>query len=106
VTTIDAYGQRRAREAMQDTWGHLGAHPGPRYSGNIRFAEGCYGDRVVLAVDFGKASDGPWFYEGIHEWLIDRDTEPGAIYRFEGTYRLAKGGRHVFEGTISREDEG
>lgn len=101
MPVIDAYGQRRAEEVMRDTWGHLGANPGTLYRGHIVFAHGVYGDLVVLEVDFGgRADDGPWFYEGLHDWTWDQDTKPGCIYRFDGTYRLRKDNQHDFIGTI------
>lgn len=47
---------------------------------------------------WGNAGDGPWFYEGIQDWLSEQDTEPGWIYTFEGCYRLRAGGVHEFVG--------
>jgi hypothetical protein len=89
-----AYGARRVEEVLRDTWGHLDAKPGVNYPGTVLFAEGFYGDLVILDVDFGDAGDGPWFYEGINDWLIEQDTEPGKVYRFTGRYRLCKDDRH------------
>jgi hypothetical protein len=93
---------RRVEEVMRGTWGHLDAHPGTRYRATITFAEGLYGDLVILDVDC-KASGGPWFYEGIQDWLCEQETEPGRIYRLDGHYCLRAGGRHEFTGTITEK---
>lgn len=87
-------------EVARDTWGHMDARPGVRYRGTVVFAEGVYGgDGVVaLSVDFGNAGDGPWFYEGIQDWLCEQETELGRIYTFRGCYRLRAGGAHEFVG--------
>ncbi len=102
---VDAYGQRRAEETMLDTWGHMDAQPGVKYPGTILFAESEFGgERVILRSDFGEAGYGPWFYEGVHDWLCDQDTEPGMLYLFTGSYRLLKTGAHRFTGTIDSVD--
>lgn len=98
---VDAYGTRRRDQVMRSTWGHMDANPGTRYRGWIMFAEGAYGDLVVLACEFGNAGDGPWFYEGVNDWIADQDTEPGCVYRFDGLYRLGRDGAHIFDGVIS-----
>jgi hypothetical protein len=96
-------GGPRPEQIMRDTWGHLGGRPDVKYRGTITFAEGVYGgERIILNVDFGNASDGPWFYEGVHDWLFEQDTEPGYLYRFEGCYRQRRGETHEFTGTIER----
>lgn len=88
---------------MRETWGHLDARPGVEHPGQIVFAEGAFGgERIVLSVDFGDAGDVPWFYAGIHEWLLDQDAEPGSIYRFDGVYRLAADGANEFVGEVRK----
>jgi hypothetical protein len=102
---IDAYGERRTNRIMRDTWGHMDANPGTRYKGHIIFAEGVFGgDRIILESEFGNAGYGPWFYDGIMDWLFDQNIEAGKIYRFDGFYRLAPGGAHDFVGDISSTD--
>lgn len=90
-------------EVMRDTWGHTDARPGVRYPGTILFGEGEYGgDRIILRADFGEeAGYGPWFYEGIHDWLFEQRTEPGSLYRFTGWYRLSCDGSHEFTGEVA-----
>lgn len=96
---VDAYAERKAEEVMRDTWGHMDANPGTRYRGEIVYAEGAFGgERVILASEFGNAGFGPWFYQGIHGWLCQQETEPGRLYQFKGTYRLSHDGRHIFDG--------
>lgn len=99
----DVLGGRKVERVMRDTWGHMDANPGTRYKGTILFAECEFsGDgTVALACDFGNAGFGPWFYEGIQDWLFEQETEPGFIYRFEGYYQLARGGHHKFVGEIT-----
>lgn len=99
---VDAYAERKAKQVMRSTWGHMDARPGVKYPGAIVFAEGAFGgDRVVLSSEFGdEAGYGPWFYEGIHGWLFEQDIEPGKVYRFEGWYRLTHAGDHEFVGEV------
>ena len=96
-------GGPKREDVMRDTWGHLDAKPGVEYPGKIIFAESCYGgEQVILSAEFGDAGYGPWFYEGIHDWLCDQDTEVGKIYTWTGTYRLDS--EHHFEGTVKAVD--
>jgi hypothetical protein len=97
---VDPYLERKTAKVMRDTWGHLDAEPGKRYRGSILFAEGEYGDLVILRVDFGEAGNGPWFHEAINDWLIEQETESGEMYRFEGYYLLTKRGEHRFRGNV------
>ena len=105
MPVVDAYGERRANEVMRDTWGHFDSEVGVKHRGTIRFAEGAFGgERIILTSEFGLGGYGPWFYEGIHDWLCDQDiTEPGVVYRFTGWYRLCKNGKHQFVGKIEKE---
>lgn len=103
MPVVDAYGQRRAEEVMRDTWGHLDDAVGVKHHGTILFAEGAFGgEQVILQSEFGLGGYGPWFYEGIHDWLCEQETEVGYLYRFTGWYRLCKNGKHQFVGKIER----
>lgn len=95
-------------EIMRDTWGHMDARPGVKYPGSILFAEGAFGgELIILRSEFGaEAGYGPWFYEGIHDWLCKQETEPGHIYHFDGWYRLSRSGEHEFVGTIAEPSRG
>lgn len=94
-------GGPKREEVMRDTWGHLDARAEVKYPGTILFAEGEYGgERFILRSDFGdEVGYGPWFYDGIHDWLHEQDTEPGQLYRFDGWYRLHDD-EHEFVGEI------
>lgn len=91
----------------RETWGHLNSRPEVEHHGHVVFAYGIYGgDPVVtLSLDFGPdAGDGPWFYEGLQDWLLAQNGEDGKVYRFEGTYRLDRDGIHHFNGTTREMD--
>ena len=104
MPVVDAFAERKANEVMRATWGHMDAEVGVKYPGTVTFAEGAYGgEQIILSAEFGDAGYGPWFYEGIHDWLFEQDTEPGFIYRFTGWYRLCKNGKHQFVGKIERD---
>jgi hypothetical protein len=99
---VDAYGERKAKAVMRETWGHLDAEEGVIYPGTITFMEGCYGgERMILSAEFGDAGYGPWFYYGIHDWLSEQDTEPSTVYLFTGTYQLVDEAHH-FVGTTTK----
>ena len=105
MTLIDAYGERKYEEVQLETWGHMDATPGVEYSGKILFAASEFGgDQFILRSDFGDAGYGPWFYEGIHDWLCEQETEDGKIYEFTGTYLLAESGQHTFNGEIIEKE--
>lgn len=105
MTVVDAYGARRAAQVMQDTWGHLRAEPGVRHHGTIVFAESPFGGvRVILASEFGDAGCGPWFYQQVHDWLSDQDTEPGKLYTFTGSYREDQDGEYEWHGATAITD--
>lgn len=80
------------------TWGHLAPEPARVYVGEILFAHGEYGDIVPLRVNFKDLPDSPWFFEGMNEFIASRPTTPGKVYRFTGTYRQLRNGRHRFSG--------
>lgn len=101
MPVVDAYAERKANKALRETWGHLDAEVGVHYLGTITFAEGAFGrQRIILTSDFGDAGYGPWFYEAIHDWLCEQETEPGKLYHFQGWYRLRNDGQHQFVGKI------
>lgn len=100
---VDAYGERKLEEILRDTWGHLDAKPGVKYPGTIVFAEGAFGSElIILSSEFGDAGYGPWFYEGVSDWLRAQDyTDPGKLYQFKGWYRLSRKGAHTFSGAVA-----
>lgn len=105
MTVINAYGARREAEVMQSTWGHLAPKPSRVYAGTFVVAHGCYGDLAVISIDFADLPDSPWLYEHLHNWIWDRGTEPGNVYRFAGTYSGDRGGQFAGELTAVKFDE-
>lgn len=103
MPVVDAFGDRRVAEVVEDTWGHMRAHPNVWQHGKIVFAEGAFGgEQIILACDFGEdAGYGPWFYEQIHDWLCDQKTEPGNLYTFTGWYRVKRDDSYQFRGKIA-----
>ncbi len=88
MSTIDVYGTRREAEVMQETWGHLAPEPGKTYTGTVVFTNGCFRDLTVITCEFADLPDSPWFYDTLHNWLLDQEPEEGKVYRFTGTYRV------------------
>lgn len=95
MSLIDAYGARREAEVMQETWGHMAPNPNREYTGSVLFTHGAYGDLTAISVDFDGLDDSPWFYEHLHDWFVNLDTEPEKIYRFGGTYCSDRATRFV-----------
>lgn len=94
------------------TWGHLAPKPRNTYSGEILFAHAEYGDITVIRSTI-DVDDSPWFFEDIHDFIAGRrkDNEsyvrrtkiqPGAVYRFTGTYTKFKNGNFRFSGKIKK----
>lgn len=99
--SIDAVNRARVEA---DTWGHLAPEPGRVYAGTMILAHGCYGrdGLMPVRVEFEELPSSPWFYDDLCDWLCDQDTERGEVYRFAGTYRKFRNGRHRFTGRLRR----
>lgn len=84
----DAYGERKKKEVMEDTWGHLAPVKDQVYGGYILYTIGCYGDITCIQTHFRDLNDSPWFYEDLHSWMgTDLDGEQqGVIFLFLGSY--------------------
>ena len=84
---IDAYGERKSQEVLEQTWGHLA--PGEKtYGGYILYTVGCFGDIVCIQTHFRELPDSPWFYADLHEYMgcNKEDAETGVVYLFLGSY--------------------
>lgn len=91
---IDAYGERKAMQVRQDTWGHLAPKPRRRYKGTILFAESEYGGqgRTIIRTDFEDLPSSPWFYESMCDFIYGLEgIEEGSVYRWTGTYQFLAG---------------
>lgn len=85
----DAYGERKKKEVMDDTWGHLKPRKGRSYGGYILYTLGCYGDITCIQTHFRDLPDSPWFYDDLHSFMCsgeEQDDEQGIIYLFLGSY--------------------
>lgn len=86
MSVYNVYGARRADEVMNETWGHLAPEAGQVYTGSVEFTLGCFRDLAVITAEFAGLPDSPWFYDGLHDWLLDQQLDEGKVYRFTGTY--------------------
>jgi hypothetical protein len=84
---------------MADTWGHLAPKQNRTYRGFITFAVGCFGDDPLnpqmLVCEFKGLDASPWFFDAASEFISEEETEPGCVYRFDGTFR-----NYEFVGTV------
>lgn len=99
MTIVNAYGDRRRQEVMEDTWGHLAPNPRRTYTGTITFAHACFGaGMVVIDYDFGDLPGSPWLMEDILDFAFTLEAEEYRIYVWQGTYRASKTSGVRFEG--------
>jgi hypothetical protein len=116
VSVADAFApieEKYRNQVMAETFGHLAPQPRQKYSGEILFTHGEYGDIVVIknTIDI---DDSPWFFEDMQQFVAGyivqgRDTyvnrtkiESGAVYRFTGHYTKFKNGNCRFSGKITK----
>lgn len=97
---IDSGTQERV---VRETWGHLAPVPQQKYSGTIIFAEGTYGDIVVLRSQFEGLDGSPWYFEDEQDFvggyiLKQSGAEEGPVYKFTGYYQKCKNERGRFVG--------
>ncbi len=91
----------RAR-VLTATFGHLAPSVRKKYHGSIVFAHSEYGPLVPIRAEFKGLADSPWFFEHLNQFVSEQVTEPGAIYRFDGTYMVFKNGKPSFCGPVTR----
>lgn len=84
------------------TFGHLAPSIRKKYRGSIVFAHSAYGQHVLIKADFPGLPDSPWLFEHLNGFVCERDTEPGKVYRFEGTYMVFKNGSPSFSGKVEQ----
>ena len=88
---VDAYGERKRNEVMNDTWGHLAPVKDQVYGGYILYTVGAYGDITCIQTHFRDLPDSPWFYKDLHSFMgTDLDgvigEQQGMIFLFLGSY--------------------
>jgi len=87
---------------MAATFGHLAPKRGTTYPGSILFTQTEYGQLVPIRSKFEGLPDSPWFFEHLHDFVGEKATEAGQVYRFEGDYVTFKNGSHRFRGKITK----
>lgn len=78
---VDAFGQRKAEEVMEDTWGHFYPEPSSKHFGEMVIAVGTYGDEVIISSEFPSLESSPMRYAlepAIFEMF---EFDAGRIYR-------------------------
>jgi len=95
---IDIYAEKKKKEVMEDTWGHLAPIPNKKYPGRIIFCCTDYGENVLISHLFEELSDSPWFYEDISYFVYSQNLEEGKIYLFDGWYKKFKNENCRFSG--------
>lgn len=101
MSLADAFAPAEAAHrtrVISATWGHLAPTPRKVYAGHIIFTEGEYGHLIIIRSDFPELENSPWQFEDFHDWLGKQSTEPGTIYRFDGTYTRFKSGGYRLSG--------
>jgi hypothetical protein len=104
----DIYGERKAMEVRDDTWGHLAPVPRRKYNGTILLATSTYAgeNTCIINTDFPDLPSSPWFYAALCDYLCeDHGFREGKVYFWTGTYRFSRGrrkngrDRHLDEGS-------
>jgi hypothetical protein len=105
MTVYNVYGQRRTREVIEETWGHLKPEPNIKYYGWILVAYGIYGDIVIIDWKYDELEPSPWqhndFYEFVNRWinrnLNKKPRLEHGIYLYTGWYKFFKNGNFQFQ---------
>jgi len=103
-TMADVFAPVEARNyeiVCQNTWGHLAPRRNKTYRGSLVFAVGAFGNDplnpTLLTMDFGDLDSSPWLFDAMEEFARAQKGEPGAVYRFDGTFR-----NYQFKGVVRR----
>ena len=78
---VDAYGERKYQEVMQDTWGHLAPEPGTKYEGYLTFAHSDYSSQgsIIIEARFEGLDDSPWFFQDLNDYIADKTKDEQQI---------------------------
>ncbi len=93
---VDILSERKRKEAMKDTWGHLAPKKGQSYKGFMVWAHSAYGDIVLIDANFENLDDSPWLFENMQDFIAE-NGERGGLYKWEGCYKNSS-----FEGKIKK----
>lgn len=105
MPVIDVYQGRKQAKVMRDTWGHLAPEVGRTYPGFVLFGHTAFGEHLVLDYDFKDLDGNPWTHEFIYGWAIEEVDrrfchQQLRLWRWQGTYRVYKNGRHRLMGKV------
>jgi hypothetical protein len=93
---VDAYHERKKKDVMQDTWGHL-FPMGATYKGLIRVAFFDHGSQII---DEEVPIDGSlWWSHELTNWLLKLEAKkPGEVwqYNIEVLIKLKKGSADLY----------
>lgn len=89
---IDVYNERKTREAMDSTFGHLKPKKNRQYKIKIVFAVSEYGEeKMLIKVDSGTLPNSPWLYDDIINLIETSDqwgnVKGGTVWEFFGKYK-------------------
>lgn len=105
MTIVDVYTERKSKQVVSETWGHLAPVPRTAYSGFILFCLTPTGDSLLLDFDFDGLDGNPWTLEHVSDWwgaetYAYEPAKKTAFWRWDGTYTVLKNGSAKFEGRI------
>jgi hypothetical protein len=89
-------------QVLKATFGHLAPSIRKKYKGSILFAQGEYGDLVVIRADFPSLPNSPWLHDHLQDFVAERAQEAGKVYRFDGSYMMFKNGNPSFKGEVTQ----
>ena len=84
----DAYGERKARDAREDTWGHLKPQNDKVYHGWIEVSQSAFGDGCLHNIGFEGLDSSPWLYDACATFGLDNCPDSPGIHRFTGTFSM------------------
>ena len=90
------YGERKKKEVMQDTLGHLAPKQNTKYPCKLLIASNEQ-DSIIVEQDFGNLPSSPWLYADLMDFLYEQDLNVG-IYICTGWYKKFKNGNYQFGG--------
>ena len=98
---VDAFADRKRRDVLRETWGHLAPKPNRPYQGWMIFAHTAHGDCLPIDYDFQRLDSSPWLFEAIMDFINEHTDEEG-IYRWEGIFKMDRQGNCTWRGLVTR----
>lgn len=88
-------------QVTRQTFGHLAPSPRKKYKGSLIFTQSEFGELVPIRVSFEGLPDSPWLHQHLLSFVEERATEPGKVYKFEGSYMVFLNGNPSFKGAVT-----